>query len=101
MTKDWLQEGLLTVSNRQKWQHRRKMLTPAYHFSILKNCLTVFDQQGHVLLKNLENHVDNGAFDICNYINLYTLDVICETSMGVAIEAQSDQASKYVNSMIE
>lgn len=102
MSKSWLQDGLLTVGNRKKWHNRRKVLTPGFHFSILEFFVQVFDRQADILLRKLEKYAGIcESFDICNYVNLYALDVICETSMGVTIHAQTDKESEYVNSIKE
>lgn len=97
----WLQDGLLTVSEKIKWQTRRKALTPAFHFKILDEFVQVFEKHANILLGVLNKHVNEDAFDVCHYINLYTLDVICETSMGVTVNALTDKESKYVSAVKE
>ncbi|XP_069321036.1 cytochrome P450 4F11-like, partial [Eulemur rufifrons] len=46
--KPWLGEGLL-LSIGDKWKHRRIMLTPAFHFKILKPYVTIFNKSVNIM----------------------------------------------------
>ncbi|XP_058822334.1 cytochrome P450 4C1-like [Topomyia yanbarensis] len=91
----WLGKGLL-ISSGEKWFHRRKIITPTFHFKILEGFAEVFNREANVLMRKLERHDGAGEFDIYDYISLYALDSICETSMGVQINAQEDPTNQYV-----
>ena len=98
--KDWLGNGLLTSMGHQ-WFTRRKALTPAFHFKILEKFTLVMNKQSDILLKCIQkeqNEKISENFDIFGVIKSYTLDVICETSMGVSCEAQSGN-SDYANAV--
>ncbi|XP_053951786.1 cytochrome P450 4d1 isoform X2 [Anastrepha ludens] len=97
----WLKEGLL-VSRGRKWRKRRKAITPAFHFKILEQFIEVFERESRVLVANLERERQmQGSkginFDV--WINLYTLDTICETAMGVSVHAQTHTDSEYVQAV--
>ncbi|XP_050069001.1 cytochrome P450 4d2-like [Anopheles maculipalpis] len=94
--KPWLGQGLL-ISSGEKWFHRRKIITPTFHFKILENFATVFNREVEVLVEKLSPYAKTGReFDIYEPISLYALDSICETSMGVAIDAQRHPENQYV-----
>nr|NP_476907.2 cytochrome P450 4d1, isoform A [Drosophila melanogaster]AAB71165.1 cytochrome P450 [Drosophila melanogaster]AAB71166.1 cytochrome P450 [Drosophila melanogaster]AAB71167.1 cytochrome P450 [Drosophila melanogaster]AAF45737.1 cytochrome P450 4d1, isoform A [Drosophila melanogaster]AKD42954.1 Cyp4d1-RA [Drosophila melanogaster] len=97
----WLKEGLL-VSRGRKWHKRRKIITPAFHFKILDQFVEVFEKGSRDLLRNMEQdrlkHGDSG-FSLYDWINLCTMDTICETAMGVSINAQSNADSEYVQAV--
>ncbi|KAK4308911.1 hypothetical protein Pmani_019435 [Petrolisthes manimaculis] len=82
-----------------KWHSRRKMLTPAFHFKILEDFLEVFNSQSTKMVEKLAKKADGQRFDIFPYITLCTLDVICETAMGVNIKAQDNSDSDYVKAV--
>lgn len=94
----WLGTGLLT-SWGKKWKVHRKILTPSFHFQILEQFLDVFKIKGDILVQRLSRHVNGPRFDITDYIVTCTLDVICESTMGVSVNAQSNSRTEYVSAV--
>jgi len=48
----WLGDGLL-VANGQKWARNRRLLTPAFHFDILKPYTAVFNASADTFVVSL------------------------------------------------
>lgn len=88
----WLGTGLLT-STGEKWFHDRKLITPAFHFSILEQYSVTMFEKAEVLAEVLEKAVKNKPgqpIDIFTYAIRVTLDIICETAMGLNMHVQED-----------
>ncbi|XP_068083527.1 uncharacterized protein [Anabrus simplex] len=96
----WLGTGLLT-SKGSKWHTHRKMITPTFHFKILESFMDVFIEKSNILVEKLKKEVDNSGFNIYPYLTNCTLDIICETAMGTAINAQEATGSEYVSAIYE
>jgi cytochrome P450 family 4 len=71
--KPWIGEGLITSSGK-KWQSRRKILTPGFHFGILEEFVKVFDQNSKILVDKLKNQ---NSIDFYPLALLFALDNIC------------------------
>ncbi|KAG6445667.1 hypothetical protein O3G_MSEX004042 [Manduca sexta] len=80
----WLGTGLL-ISNGDKWHERRKMLTPAFHFKILKKFLININEQTEQLLDLIQDEVGKERTELFPLIAKSTLQTICETSMGASM----------------
>lgn len=96
-------QGLLT-SYGKKWHTRRKILTPSFHFSILEQFIQVFNKHNAKLIENLLDHQKKSS---CQELNIYefitacALDNICETAMGVSVNAQNNENGAYVKAVKE
>ncbi|GAB6019211.1 hypothetical protein CHUAL_000823 [Chamberlinius hualienensis] len=97
---EWLGSGLL-ISTGATWHKRRKILTPSFHFRILEDFIHIFNDNSAILLDKLEKISSCGIFDVTPLITLCTLDIICESAMGKAVNAQIKSDSKYVKSVHE
>ncbi|KAJ3652024.1 hypothetical protein Zmor_018025 [Zophobas morio] len=98
LLKKFVNYGLLT-STGSKWKTRRKMITPTFHFKILDQFLEVFNASGDILVDKLSQEVGKPSTDLYPYINLFSLDVICETAMGVKMSTQEGENSEFVDSL--
>ncbi|CAM6031330.1 unnamed protein product, partial [Sphagnum compactum] len=95
----WLGGGLVT-SSRSKWKTRRKILTPAFHFRILEDFLPIINEQSTILIDKLRSiNAKKTDVDIVPIITLCTLDVICETAMGIKVGCQANSELDYVKSL--
>ncbi|GAB0090421.1 Cytochrome P450 [Sergentomyia squamirostris] len=96
----FLGTGLLT-SNGKKWQHRRKILTPTFHFNILKEFLIIFHEECDKFAKSLmaETQEADGT-NLPPLTSYVTLNTVCETAMGVKLDSYSG-SSEYRKSIYE
>lgn len=69
--------SLLNYFPGNKWQGRRKILTPAFHFKILEDYLKVFNINSQILVEKLGEKVGEPFVDITSYVTLCALDIIC------------------------
>ncbi|CAH0727378.1 unnamed protein product, partial [Brenthis ino] len=89
----WLNDGLL-LSSGEKWYERRKILTPAFHFNILRHFSTILIENTEKFVESLESEVDKQKTDIYPFIANMTLNSICETAMGTQLDAETSGIGK-------
>lgn len=66
-----------SVKTGKKWQDRRKIMTPAFHFKILEEFITVFDRVGNTFIERLRKRDTNEYIELYPLAGLYALDVMC------------------------
>uniref|UniRef100_A0A131XVF7 Putative cytochrome p450 4w1 n=1 Tax=Ixodes ricinus TaxID=34613 RepID=A0A131XVF7_IXORI len=97
----WLGTGLLT-STGEKWRSRRRLFTPAFHFRILEDFTSAINTQSIVLADVLgKKSLDHNGVDVVPKVTLCTLDIVCETVMGKALNAQNNEDLAYVKALIQ
>uniref|UniRef100_A0A0N5BE60 Cytochrome P450 n=1 Tax=Strongyloides papillosus TaxID=174720 RepID=A0A0N5BE60_STREA len=96
---EWLGRGLIT-SGGQKWKHRRRLLTPMFHFSMLNKYFEAYNQEASILVNKFKKFSETGEeIDIFAYIKRAALDMICETAMGVKVNAQDNHDHEYIKAV--
>ncbi|CAD5231102.1 unnamed protein product [Bursaphelenchus xylophilus] len=95
----WIGQGLL-ISEPKKWRPRRKLLTPTFHYDILKDFVQVYNRHAATLLSKFDQLAETGGYsDIFHTITLCTLDIICESALGYNIGAQLKVHSEYLDAV--
>lgn len=73
----WLGDGLLT-SYSTKWHKHRKIITPSFHFQILKEFLDTMNKTSNKFVEKLKKTTDSEQpIDIQELVHKCTLDIIC------------------------
>lgn len=98
----WLGIGLLTA-NGSVWKRKRRLLTPAFHFAILKRYVPVYSMCTERFITKCEKHANmQEAFDIYPYITALTLDIIALCAFGIDLKTQTtNDYAEYVQAVHE
>ncbi|KAJ4434438.1 Cytochrome P450 4C1, partial [Periplaneta americana] len=100
LLRPWLGEGLVTGTG-DRWHSHRKLITPTFHFKILDVFVDVFVEKSDILIKKLQSKMGGKDFDIYPFITKCALDIICESAMGIQMNAQEETHSEYVKAVYE
>lgn len=93
----WFRDGLI-LSSGNKWLHRRRMLTPSFHFKVLEEFRPIMNEQALIFAKMLGSNSDN-YFEIYPFASRFSLDTICETAMGVKLGCQIEKSHYYLTAV--
>nr|XP_020843329.1 cytochrome P450 4X1-like isoform X1 [Phascolarctos cinereus] len=95
----WVGRGLLSLEGK-KWYQHRHLLTPAFHFSILKPYIHVMNDSACRMLFTLLSQdtweklsTQDSSEEICEPIRLMTLDSIMKCAFGVQTSSQTESFS--------
>ncbi|XP_036089778.1 cytochrome P450 4F2 isoform X1 [Rousettus aegyptiacus] len=99
--KGWLGDGLL-LSAGDKWRSHRQMLTPAFHFNILKPYMKIFDDCVNVMHAKWQRMALEGTtrLDMFEHISLMTLDSLQKCIFSFDSNCQ-ERPSEYVATVLE
>ncbi|CAH0587872.1 unnamed protein product [Chrysodeixis includens] len=98
--RDWLGDGLL-LSTGTHWHARRKILTPTFHFNILKSFSIIMEEKVQDLVTMLKTKKGEPV-DLMPMISDFTLYTICETAMGTKLDSdKTSTANDYKSAILE
>lgn len=58
------------------WRVHRKKLTPSFHFDILRDSLNIIRTNAKILCNQMKAEMERPEFDIMEYIEKCSLDII-------------------------
>ncbi|CAD0198535.1 unnamed protein product, partial [Chrysodeixis includens] len=70
------------------WRPRRKILAPTFSPKNLNAFVKVFAQQSGILADQLKTVVGKGAFSAWKFMTTYTMDSVCQTTLGIHTNSQ-------------
>lgn len=86
----WLGEGLL-VSSGNRWSRSRRLLTPAFHFDILKPYIQVYNECSETMLNNIATYAESGAsFELFQTVGSCSLDIILRCAFSYKTDCQKE-----------
>nr|XP_008248895.1 cytochrome P450 4F2 isoform X1 [Oryctolagus cuniculus] len=99
--KPWLGDGLL-LSAGDKWSSHRRMLTPAFHFNILKPYMRIFNKSVNVMHAKWQRLASEGSarLDMFEHISLMTLDSLQKCVFSFDSNCQ-EKPSEYIAAILE
>ncbi|XP_006163830.1 cytochrome P450 4A11 isoform X2 [Tupaia chinensis] len=90
----WIGCGLLLLEG-QKWFQHRRMLTPAFHFDILKPYVRLMANSVQAMLDKWENLTDQDTpLEILGHMSMMTLDTMMKCAFSYQGRGQMDRQSQ-------
>ncbi|XP_070545788.1 cytochrome P450 4F4-like [Ptychodera flava] len=90
--KPWLGDGLL-LSKGPKWMRNRKLLSPGFHFEILKPYAKIFKECADVLVDKWSTQCTEGSMEMFHPISLMTLDSLMKCIFSLDVNCQTKKDS--------
>nr|XP_034342971.1 LOW QUALITY PROTEIN: cytochrome P450 4F1-like [Arvicanthis niloticus] len=99
--KPWLGDGLL-ISAGDKWSRHRRMLTPAFHFNILKPYVKIFNDSTNIMHAKWQRLISEGnaRLDMFEHVSLMTLDSLQKCVFSFDSNCQ-EKSSEYIAAILE
>ncbi|KFP75358.1 Cytochrome P450 4B1, partial [Acanthisitta chloris] len=91
----WIGKGLLT-SDGAKWFQHRKMLTPAFHYDVLKPYVTLMSDSVKVMLDKWDKKsIERKSVELFQDISLMTLDSLMKCAFSFDSNCQTQSETHY------
>ncbi|XP_039886257.1 cytochrome P450 4B1-like [Simochromis diagramma] len=86
----WIGNGLL-VSEGQKWFRHRRLLTPGFHYDVLKPYVKLMSESAETMLDKWESYAStNEPFELFKHMSLMTLDSIMKCAFSCYSNCQTE-----------
>ncbi|XP_034405952.1 cytochrome P450 4F3 isoform X2 [Cyclopterus lumpus] len=97
----WLGQSLL-LSNGAEWSRKRRLLTPAFHFDVLKDYVAKFNSSTDTMHDKWRHLVAKGTatMEMFDHVTLMTLDSLLKCAFSYKSDCQWS-TSEYVSAIVE
>ena len=93
---NWLGYGLL-IENGNRWARNRRLITPAFHFDILKPYVKTYNVALDILINKWSVSArEHKPLDTLHDTSLCTLDIITRCALSVNLDCQIDTNHPYI-----
>ncbi|XP_075472381.1 cytochrome P450 4B1-like [Ascaphus truei] len=97
----WIGKGLLVLSG-QKWFQHRRLLTPGFHYDVLKPYVKLMADCTTMMLDKWETLVPKQkSVEIFHHVSLMTLDSIMKCAFSYQSNCQNDSENTYIKAVYE
>ncbi|XP_046892693.1 cytochrome P450 4B1 isoform X1 [Hypomesus transpacificus] len=98
----WIGDGLL-VSKGQKWFRHRRLLTPGFHYDVLKPYVKLMADSAKTMLDKWESHSrSKDTFELFEHVSLMTLDSIMKCAFSSNSNCQTEGGTNaYIKAVYE
>uniref|UniRef100_A0A452HKN6 Uncharacterized protein n=1 Tax=Gopherus agassizii TaxID=38772 RepID=A0A452HKN6_9SAUR len=97
----WIGKGLLTLQG-PKWFQHRKLLTPGFHYGVLKPYVSLITKSTQVMLDKWEHLItQEKSVELFGHVSLMTLDSILKCAFSHESNCQMDRSNSYIKSVYE
>ena len=101
MLRPWLGDGLL-LSSGKKWARNRRLLTPGFHYDILKSYMSVYCSCAKVLCDKWEKSAKKQKpVKLFNTVSMMSLDVILQCAFSYESNCQEEANQPYLNVVLK
>lgn len=99
---DLIGKGLLTLMG-EKWAQHRRMVTPGFHYDILKSYIKLTSECAHIMLDKWASHSNTDqAFEMSQHTRLMALDNILRCAFSYKTNCQIEgEENAYTKAIYE
>ncbi|XP_072259343.1 cytochrome P450 4B1-like isoform X2 [Pyxicephalus adspersus] len=97
----WIGKGLLILSGNTWFQHRR-LITPGFHYDVLKPYVKLISESTNVMLDNWDSLCNkNESVELFQYVSLMTLDSIMKCAFSYNSNCQTEKDNSYIGAVYD
>uniref|UniRef100_A0A8C5QZ27 Cytochrome P450 n=1 Tax=Leptobrachium leishanense TaxID=445787 RepID=A0A8C5QZ27_9ANUR len=97
----WIGKGLLVLSGPKWFQHRR-LLTPGFHYDVLKPYVKLTSDCTKTMLAKWDRLLsDTNEVELFHHVSLMTLDTIMKCAFSYESNCQNDSENAYIKAVYE